>query len=58
MGEAIGQKGFNPAATARGRRILQRLGLGKSWRLGGAAQGGLGGWGDVGRCGWWAVKVG
>lgn len=28
---AIGQKGFDPAATARGRRILQRLGLGKSW---------------------------
>ena len=31
--QAIGQKGFDPAATARGRRILQRLGLGKSWRL-------------------------
>eukprot|EP00435_Cladocopium_sp_Y103_P057483 s244_g19.t1 len=28
---AIGQKGFDPSATARGRRILQRLGLGKSW---------------------------
>lgn len=28
---AIGQKGFDAKATARGRRILQRLGLGKSW---------------------------
>lgn len=28
---AIGQKGFDATATARGRRILQRLGLGKSW---------------------------